>query len=562
VNGLAAATILHGGFVHTMDDAGSVVPAIGFRGGRVAATGALADVRAVLPGAAERDLGGATVYPGFIDAHHHFCFAATYHGFPEARCPPLRCLDDLVALVRRAAAATPVGEWVVLVGYDESRLAERRKPTRDELDQASRDHPVLLVHFTYHEGVLNTLGLRHAGLDDASVAPSGGALGRTARGRLDGRVYERSFGAVDALARAAVVARDRESWFAHANQYQKRVLARGITHVCDAAVGPAMEELYGEWQGRGELRLGVTMMPLADNMFADPSDRLAGAPSGWSEGRLRRGPLKLFLDGGTTCAMCIPLRAAIAQFGRMIGRSLRQRSLLPWHLAQQQPARFGPGAVLHTGMLYYDDEALTAVISRARQRDFSVGLHAAGNEAIRQAVRVLGAARHQASPLRVEHFFFVEDEWLRRAVDVGIHAVVQPEQLRETGDLLRETGLPRGLRYQAFRSMLDAGAILCGSSDAPVVSFDVLAAVQTAVTRRVASGARFDAHQSIGVEDAVAMYTRNAAAVLGMEGEIGALVPGARADAVVLAADPGAVAAERIAEIEVLATWVGGVFTA
>jgi len=225
------ATILHGGVVHTMDDADTIASAVAFLNGRVAATGTREEMRALVPGATEHDLAGAAVYPGFIDAHHHFCFAATYHGFPEARCPPLRSLDDLLALVRRTAAATPAGEWVVLVGYDESRMAERRKPARADLDEATRDHPVLLIHFTYHEGVLNSLGLQRAGLNEASVAPPGGVLGRTTSGALDGRVYERSFGAVDALARAAVVARDREGWFRHANQYQSRVVASGITHV-------------------------------------------------------------------------------------------------------------------------------------------------------------------------------------------------------------------------------------------------------------------------------------------------------------------------------------------
>src|SRR6478735_5011832 len=93
--------ILHNGAVHTMDDAPTVAPAVGFASGRVTAVGTLDMVRAATPNADEHDLRGAVVYPGFIDAHHHLCFAATYASFPEIRCPPCRTLSDVLAIVTR-----------------------------------------------------------------------------------------------------------------------------------------------------------------------------------------------------------------------------------------------------------------------------------------------------------------------------------------------------------------------------------------------------------------------------------------------------------------------------
>src|SRR5512143_3764681 len=125
--------ILHNGAVHTLDDARTFAPAGGCAGGRVTAVGALAAVRAATPNAEERDLAGAVVYPGFIDAHHHFCFAATYASFPEIRCPPCRTLSDVLALVAGAVERTPEGEWIVLVGFNEHNLAERRAPDRHDL---------------------------------------------------------------------------------------------------------------------------------------------------------------------------------------------------------------------------------------------------------------------------------------------------------------------------------------------------------------------------------------------------------------------------------------------
>jgi len=550
--------ILHGGRVHTGDDAGRVVDAVGFAGGRVTAAGSLDAVRAATPAAEERALAGAVVYPGFIDAHHHFCFAATYAGFPEIRCPPLRSLDELLAVVARVAAQTPEGEWIVLVGFNEAYLAEQRGPERGALDRVAPRHPLLLIHFTYHQGVLNSLGLQRAGLTEQPVDPPGGMRGRTRGGALDGRVFERCFGQAEAAARQALLAGSRAAWFATANAYQDRVLAAGITHVCDAAVPPSMEALYRQWQARGELVVGVTMMPLVENMFAVPAERLAGPVTGWSDGRLAVGPLKLFTDGGTSCALCISLRDAVRQFAGMLARTLRQGSLMPWRLALQQPAHVGADRRLHTGLLYYDDAALAALVRGAAARGFSVGIHAGGNAAVSQALAALDGVRTTLPP-RIDHFFFLEEPALRRAVDLGVHVVVQPVQLYDTGPLLRHTGIPAGLVYQAHRRMLDAGLTLAGSSDAPVFTFDVRAAIETAVRRRTADGGTLGADQAVSVAEALRMYTRGAAATLGLAGEIGQLSAGARADAVVLSDDLARVPPSHIQDVGLLATLAGRV---
>ena len=94
--------ILHDATVHTLDDAGNTAGAVGFAGGRVSAVGSLEEVRRATPGAEERKLDGATIYPGFIDAHHHLCFAATYANYPETRCPPHRT----IAIAPRPITAT------------------------------------------------------------------------------------------------------------------------------------------------------------------------------------------------------------------------------------------------------------------------------------------------------------------------------------------------------------------------------------------------------------------------------------------------------------------------
>lgn len=553
------ALILHNGPIHTLDDTDRVLDAVGFAAGRITAVGARAAVRAATPGADERDLRGRALYPGFIDAHHHLCFAATYANAPAVRSPPLRSLAQILAVVAARVQDTPPGQWIVLIGYNDLALDEARKPTCFELDRVAPLHPVLLIHFTYHEGVLSSLGLARVGLADDGPDPPGGWRGRTPAGQLDGRVYERCFGHAEAVARDALLATDRDGWFARANAYQERVLAAGITHVCDAAVPPSMEALYREWQARGELALGITMMPLVENMFAAPAARLDGPPTGWCDGRLSIGALKLFADGGVACALCLSLREAVVQLGVLLARLLRQRSPLPWRLAQQQRSRFGPDRRLHLGLLYYAPEALDALARTAGQRGFGVAIHAGGDEAIAMAVDALARAPRGPLPPRVDHFFFLDASLLPRVVDADIHVVVQPRQLYDTGDWIRQTGLPRRLVYQGFAQMLESGIVLAGSSDAPVVDFSVLAAIETAVRRRLPSGATLAPEQRISVAQGLRMYTRGAAAALGRDGEIGQLRPGARADAVVLSEELERVPAERLGEVGVLSTFAGRV---
>ncbi|MBK7977900.1 MAG: amidohydrolase [Deltaproteobacteria bacterium] len=557
------ARILANARVRVLDDEGTIVEAIGFRAGRVAAVGTLAEVRAELMVRAEEvDLGGATVCPGFVDAHHHLALAVTYGGLPEVRWPVCRSLADVLAVVRARAAVTPPGAWVTVYGYDEARLAELRRPTRDELDAAAPEHPVLVIHHSFHEGVLGSRGLAALGLSRSSAEPPGGRLGRGASGELDGWVAERSFGPAEAAVRRALLGADREGWFRAANDYQARVLAAGITHLADAAVPPSLEELYGEWQRRGELHLGVTMMPLVESIFAAPFERLGGRPTGWSEGRLSIGALKLFADGGTSCALCFRMRDALVQFGQMLARTVRERSTVAWRLARDQPFRIDARLAIHTGFRLYEPATLAHVLRAADERGFAVAVHAGGNEAVEEVAAIWSSrgasAGGAALPRRIEHLFFANRDTARRAADAGVHAVVQPAHLDETGAIVVASGLPGKLGFHPYRTLLDAGVRLAGSSDAPVNTFDVWSAVRAAVERRLADGRPVFPSEALAVREVLHMYTRGGAAALGMAGEIGQLRVGARADAVVLAADPWELEVERIGEAKILATYTGG----
>src|SRR5688572_8922283 len=153
--------VLAGGVVHTMAAAGPV-EAVAFDAGRIVATGRRADILAQAgPGAEILELAGRAVVPGFVDPHHHLAYAAVLGGaFPcgPSIAPTVAALRERLAL---HAATLPAGECLVGFGYDERRMD--RRPTVRDLDDACPGRPVVLVQYSCHEALANTLALEAAG---------------------------------------------------------------------------------------------------------------------------------------------------------------------------------------------------------------------------------------------------------------------------------------------------------------------------------------------------------------------------------------------------------------
>ena len=214
------------------------------------------------------------------------------------------------------------------------------------------------------------------------------------------------------------------------------------------------------------------------------------------------------------------------------------------------------------GMLTLDpDEAYRRMVA-AQDAGLCAALHAIGDRANRTAMDLFDRLdRDHGSPApgvtarhRVEHASVLDHATVAGFARLGVAAVVQPISLQSERHWLdARVGPARRSRTYPFRTLLDAGVTVAGSSDAPIESAHVLAAIQAAVTRH-----DFEPGQSLSVTEALAMYTSGAAAVRGLTGEVGEIAVGRRADLVVLGADPHTVAPQAIGQIEVLATIAGG----
>jgi len=169
--------LLHNADVRTMDAAGTVADAVAWRDGCLLAVGTRDEVERVTgPDAEAWDAGGATVLPGFIDAHHHPSIVALYGGLVRLAPPRITDIASLQRALADASAQLPPDRWLVATGWDEALLTERRPPTRAELDDAVPDRPLMAMHYTCHRALANSRALEQAGLTKDTPDPSGGMI--------------------------------------------------------------------------------------------------------------------------------------------------------------------------------------------------------------------------------------------------------------------------------------------------------------------------------------------------------------------------------------------------
>ncbi|MEU2563006.1 amidohydrolase [Streptomyces longispororuber] len=507
--------------VVTMDPAHPVAQEIGVWRGRV--VGLDSDV-ADLPARRVVDLDGATVLPGFIDSHVHLLWAGLTARTPSVA--PSRRAEDVLAAVAAAVAARPEGAWVTLGGYDQRTLD--RPLTAADLDTVSAGRKVYLGHLSGHACLVNSAVL--AELPGPAARP-------------DGFLAEEAMGAALALRPPYALAE-----LADALAESGRVCrSEGVTGCAEAGIGsglfrnsPVEAAAFQLAHETGRLPLRVQLMVAADALRpveAAPEDTTTrafglGLRTGFGDGHLSLGALKVFTDGGMmarTAALTAPYVGSDS-----------------------------------TGQLQADPAALTETVVEGHRAGWQLAVHAIGDRAVDVALDALDAAQ-RARPRpdarhRVEHAGLVRPDQLARFATLGVTAVVQPSFLRYFGDdYAAVMGPERAPWLYRGRGFLDHGVRLAGSSDRPVADGAPLRAIQFMVERASSSGQLIGPEEAIGVEEALRAYTVDAAYACRWEDSAGSISPGKRADLVVLGDDPRRVDPGRIGDIEVVRTYVEGV---
>lgn len=526
---MSAAFVITGGTILTMDASQPTAEAVGVIDGRIVAVGTRRLVEDALPrGYQTLDLGGRVCLPGFNEAHNHMIGFGTALGQVEAGYPAVRSIADIQRNVAERARTTPPGAWIQGRGYDDNKLEERRHPTRQDLDAAAPDHPVIIVNGSGHMAVANSLALKLAGVTGATPDPEGGHIVLDAAGEPTGLLQETA----QELVRAVIPPPTLEDHVAALARCNDAYVAAGITSSQDAGSStPEHVEAYQQAVRDGKLKLRTSMM-IREHLL--PHLLGLGVRQGFGDDRLRVGPVKLFIDGS------------------LIGRTA----------AVTRPFLEDPRDD-NLGLTMMSQEALDDYVWQAHQAGFQVAVHAIGDrgiemvlDAYQKALDRLPRADHRH---RIEHCGILRPDLIDRIAAMRVLVVSQPIFITEYGDgFIRHLGMERIQLTYPFRSLLDAGITLVFSSDCPVSSYVPLKSVQVAVTERTGTGRSYALEEAITVEEALPLYTVAGAYATFEEAKKGRLTPGMLADFAILEQDPRIVEPEAIGEIRVSQTIIGG----
>lgn len=519
---------LYNGKIYTMDAGQPLVSAVAIAGDRFAATGSDAEIRSLIGrGGRAVDLRGATVVPGFIDAHIHFLsYGLSLREIDLSGTPTL---SSALERVKARAAVTPAGQWLMGRGWDQSIWEGGAFPSARQLDAVATDHPVYLARKCGHAAWVNSRGMEQVGITAQTEDPVGGEVVRDGEGRPTGVLLEK---AMDLAFPCAAEPTDEEA-LAAVRQAQKAANRMGIVgvHTKEAAASlRAMQQL----RAQGELTLRtVAQIPAAE---LDSAIRL-GLRTGLGDEFLRIGGVKVFSDG-----------------------ALGPRTA--WMLAPYA------GEPDNVGVTVTGPEEMRDIIERATNAGLAVVTHAIGDKANRMVLDALEESRRAGRGLnlrhRIEHAQVLHPDDIARFAAMNVIASVQPIHATQDMRIADRYWGERSRYAYAFRSLWDSGAKLAFGSDAPVETPDVIQGIHAAVTRMRADGSPggdgWYPEERLSVDEAVWAYTVGAAYAGGTEGSQGSITPGKFADLVVLSQDIFEVHPMAILETDVEATVFGGAF--
>jgi len=504
--------ILKNANVITMDLQQPAAQMVAVKNGRIAFCGGN-DQLAAWQGAGTKviDCGGKTVTPGFIDAHCHiFSFVRKLLSI-DLSAPSIKSLEDIKAVIKKQADKVPPGEWIAATDYNEFYLAEKRHPTRWELDEAAPDNPVVLSHRSLHACVLNSKALERAGITTASPEPPGAFIGRrTGDGEPNGLLVE-MLGYIREKVMPPLEGEELEKGIKLANE---QYLSQGLTSLQDATYVNDLKR----WRYHQYFKL---------------------------EGMLRS---RVYMMTGTQTAP--EFRRARMGFGSGS------------HFLRLGAIKIVPSMI--SGQLYPPREELVQQVLAASSAGFQVAIHAVQEQLVEAITSVYESAKSQTPDFagrrhRIEHCAECPPPVLERIRKLGLVVTTHPSFAYYSGDRYLATVAPSIVPYlYPMRAFVDSGLVIAGASDSPVVNNNPLMGIYGGVMRQTSTGKKMSPEQCVSAPQVLAMYTRNASYASHEEHVKGTITAGKYADMVVLNADPTGTPPEKIRDMRVEMTIIGG----
>ncbi len=518
-----------GGEIYTADPARPRAEAAAVRSGKIIAVGAPAECAKALGQEFEPvDLHGRALLPGFIDVHLHPLVMIFYD--LNADLSGVITIRELQNRLRRAGAKLAPRAWLIGLNFDEQALTDPRWPTRHELDAACPDRPALIVKHDGHMVIANTKAIAALNMTAATPDPPAGVIDREPDGFPLGPLRE----SAAQMALSAMPMPELQPLIQGAQSTFRKLVAHGITSVGvilqTGPEGPAGSagafDVLAMNLFADQLPVNLHTLLIADNVAQVEAARKTKLHQA-ELGKNRVAGIKIFSDGS---------------FGACTAY-------------MHEPYTDRPD---QRGLLVHAPEEIYRRMVAAHQAGLQIGIHAIGDKANRLCVdlydrlfREYPRAEHRH---RIEHASVLDAATIRDLARLKLVVATQPLFIHsEKHWLHRRLGAERAKWTYPFRAFLDAGVKLAGASDAPVESVEVLHAIQCCITRE-----GFEPQQGITAAEAVRLFTLDAAFAQAEETVKGSITPGKQADLVVLSANPVSVPPEKIRDIRVETTIIGG----
>ena len=527
----AADLVLTNATVITLTDSADTPDTVAVRDGRIIYVGDRAGADPMINEQTDvRNLGGATVLPGLVDAHCHLLGLGM--ALETVNLTGTMSYDDVIEKVVERASTLAPGTWIRGRGWDQNDWADTRFPTHEALSEAVPDHPVWLTRIDGHAGLANENAMAMAGITAETVDPDGGKILRNANGTPTGVFVDNAELLIQELI-PSLTPMDRRRMLAAASE---ACLSVGLTGVHDMGMLPEQIDDYKAVLDNGKLGLRVYAMLEAPEDGIKRTDYLnKHRVNGYADGMLTVRGVKLYMDGAL---------------------GSRGAAMLTDYSDE-------PG---NRGLLVTPFDEAVAVCRAALEAGYQVCTHAIGDRGNRMILNVyeeaLAAYPEKDHRFRVEHAQILSPGDIPRFSKMGVIPSMQPTHA--TSDMpWAETrvGADRIAGAYAWRSLMDTGVTIPCGSDFPIESHNPMLGIYAAVTRMDRTGnpeGGWLPDQRMIRLEALKGFSTWAAHARFMESELGTIETGKLADITVLADNPLTCPEDQLDDIEAVMTIVSG----
>jgi predicted amidohydrolase YtcJ len=526
-----ADVVLVNGKVFTADAQDHVFQGFAVTGDRFVAIGTNGAVRRYVgPWTRVIDLKGRFVSPGLTDDHFH-----NEGGGPGVDLSHARTLGELLTTIANASAAASLGTVIVSNSdWHEAQLKEQRLPTAEELDQAAGDKPVVLVRGG-HEYILNTAALRKWNITKDTPVPAGGQISRKTSGELTGELFD------DAKA-LVTLPRQKPVSMEDILATQKAVAPYAITalRIPGAYKGDLVEAYHLMKQAEAEGKLTLRWTVYMPGFGLRSAEAVRKATESWGVGQgegddwVKVDGVKLIVDGGFEGG----------------------------HLSKPYLEPYGQGGKF-SGVIVSPPDAYTEVVRELNRMGWHVITHAVGDAGLDEVLDAYAAADKDSSikgkRWSVEHAFVSRPEQVARLKRLDVAVSAQDHLYLAAPVLKKYWGWATASEVTPIKTYLDAGLLVTGGTDSPVVPFNPFWNLYHMASRDTISAGVYGADQKIVSRPLLLrLVTINYAKLIGEDKTRGSIEPGKLADFAVLTDDFLTATPEAVRDMKALSTWVGG----